>query len=277
MHPHDDYIFLIGWTSTNRIEMRYPDASPHTHKVVGDFLDTKYVPFTVGTDPSLYHTKELKELDKLCPLIFYENQLESDWAVYAYTLQELFKNQNLKYYMFNTCHDLPVNQDNKEIVQALDTSLYYNPTDFDSSMLYWALNQGFEKTECWHLKADGHAAWADYLNNLMSARGLFSRIVSPKVYDKGNTVKIASKTITYDDVYSILEKYKISGRLFLDTIYDKIYFLFTDKDTDQSMKIKVNLINKELIKRFGPSAKINKWDNQFNQMDDTFIIEHFRK
>lgn len=277
MHPHDDYIFLIGWTSTNRMEMRYPDNTTYVHKVVGDFLDTKYVPFTIGTDPKLYLSAELKAMEKLTPLLFYENQLESDWAVYAYTLQELFAQQKLKYYMFNTCHDLPVNQDNTEIVNALDTSLYYKPTDFDNSMLYWALNRGFEKTSCWHLKADGHAAWADHLEQLMQEQDLLSKISKPKIYDKGEAIRIAGKTISQNDVQLILDKYKIDCRLLLDNVYDKIYLLFSEKENDQTMKIKVNIVNKDLTKRFGPSAKISKWDNQFNQMDDTFILEHFRK
>ena len=277
MHNHDDYIFLIGWTSTNRMEMRYPENSPHTHKVIGDFLDTKYVPFTIGTNPSLYHTNELKQLDKLTPLIFYENQLEADWAVYAYTLQHIFRNKNLKYYMFNTCHDLPVNDDNQEIVDKLDTDLYYKPTDFDNSMLYWALNQGFEKTNCWHLKADGHAAWAEYLDQLMNQQGLFNNLSQPKALDKSDRVRIAGKVITLQDVQTVVDKYRIETRIVLDSMYDKMYLLFSEKETIQSMKIKVNIINKDLIKRFGPSAKIDKFDNQFNEMDDAFITEHFRK
>lgn len=276
MHPHDDYIFLIGWTSTNRIEMRYPDNTGYVHKIVGDFLDIKYVPFTVGTDPKLYHSTELKNMEKLTPLIFYENQLESDWAVYAYTLQQMFKHKKIKYYMFNTCHDLPVNEDNKQIVEALDTQLYYKPTDFDNCMLYWALNRGFEKTQCWHLKADGHIAWAEHLEFLLNKQHLLSNIAPAKVYDQGTSIRIAGKVIDQNSVYKILEKYKISCRLFLDEMYDKIYILFQENEDDQTMKIKINIINKDLIKRFGPSAKVNKWDNQFNQMDDAFIIEHFR-
>lgn len=277
MHDNDDYIFLIAWTSTNRIEMRYPENSPHVHKVVGDFLDTKYVPFTVGTDPRLYLTKELKEMDKLCPLMFYENQLESDWAVYAYTLQKLFSNKKLKYYMFNTCHDLPVNKDNADIVQALDTELYYKPTEFDDSMLYWALNKGFEKTECWHLKEDGHAAWAEYLDGLMSTQGLFDDIKPAAIKSQVDEVRIGGKSIAHSDVTDILVKYKITARPVLDSLYDRIYILFPEEDNDLSMKVKVNIINRDLVKRFGPSAKVDKFDNAHTDKDDIFITEYFRK
>lgn len=277
MNDSDDYIFLIGWTSTNRIEMRYPENSPYTHKVIGDFLDTKYVPFTVGTDPALYHTRELKQMDRLCPLIFYENQLESDWAVYAYTLQKLFANKKLKYYMFNTCHDLPVNKDNVDIVQALNTELYYKPTEFDDSMLYWALNKGFEKTTCWHLKADGHAAWAGHLEELLKEQGLLDNITPVTVTPSVDTININNKKINNNDLNAILKKYKIQARIILDSLYDKIYVLYPENDTEQVMKIKTNMINRDLVKRFGSNVKIDKFDNLFAEMDDTFVTEHFRK
>lgn len=277
MHELDDYIFLLGWTSTLRMELRYPEKSPHIHNIVGDFLDLKYVPFTPGTDTNLWHTEELRAMSRLTPLIFYENQLETDWAVYAYTLQEIFKKNKLKYYMFNTCHDLPINNDNREIVQSLDTKFYYNPTDFSSSMLNWALNLGFEKTSCWHLKADGHEAWAEHLENLMSEQRLLENITKPRVIEKGESIRVAGKMIRYDDVATILEKYKLTNRILLDTTYDKIYIVFDERESKQTMNVKVNIINKDLIKRFGPSVKISKWDNKFNQMDDTFLLEHFRK
>lgn len=277
MHPHDDYIFLLGWTSTNRIELRYLDNSPYVHKVVGDFLDTKYIPFTLGTDPRLYHTTDLRALSNLSPLLFYEQQLESDWAVYAYTLQQMFKNKKIRYYMFNTCHDLPINDDNRIIVNALDTNFYYNPTDFDSSMLYWALNNGFEKTNCWHLKADGHEAWAQHLDQLMHKQNLLSNITKSKTYNTSELIRIDDKGITRKDIQLILDKYRISCRLLMDNAYNQIYMLFDETEMPQIMSVKINIINKALMKNFGPNAKISKWDNQFNQMDDTFLIEHFRK
>lgn len=277
MHDHDDYIFLIGWTSTNRIELRYPENSNYVHQLIGDFLDTKYVPFTAGTDIKLWHTNELKELDKLCPLLLYENQLESDWAVYAYTLQNIFKNNNLRYYMFNTCHELPINDDNQDIVNALDTNHYHEPINFDSCMLYWALNRGFEKTACWHLKADGHAAWAEHLDDNMKKLKLFDNLSHSNKNEKFDGVKIGSKIIEYNDIKVILDKYKLESRLFLDNVYDEVYILFPEKETEQSMKIKINIVNKDLTRRFGQGVKISKWDNQFNQMDDMFIMEHFRK
>jgi hypothetical protein len=163
MDPDEDYIFLIGWTSTERIELRYPDSTNHEHSVETDLFDRKYIPFTLGTDLNLFHSGEVRRLMGYSPLIFDEELLSNDWAAYAYSAQQMFKNNNIKYYMFNTCFELPVTEWNKPIIDALDTTHYYNPIDFDSSMLYWGLTRGFEKTDCWHLKQDGHQAWCEFL------------------------------------------------------------------------------------------------------------------
>jgi len=276
MHDYDDYIFLIGWTSTMRMELRYPENSKHVHKMVGDFLDLKHVPYTLGTDPKLFHTREVRELVKLAPLVLYENMLETDWAMYAYTLQEIFKSKKIKYYMMNTCHDLPVHDKNEIFVNNLDTRFYYNPTDFDSSMLYYALNKGFEKTECWHLKTDGHEAWAEKLDNLMSEQGLFDNIKPPKTISKDNSVRAGGKYVTLDDTNNILNKFNLKARIHLDSLYDRIYLQFPDLEHEHSANVKINIINKDLVKRFGPSAKVSKHYVGFYEMDDTFMLEHFR-
>jgi len=277
MYDHDDYIFLLGWTSTNRFELRYPEKSRHVHKTVSDFVDQKYIPFTLGTDPKLFHTKEVQELLKYSPLLFYEHQLETDWAMYAYTLQQLFEKNKIKYYMMNTCHDLPVNEQNELFIENLNTDFYYNPVDFDSSMLYYALNRGYEKTKCWHIKADGHKLWAEHLDSLMSAQGLFANITQPKIVPKDDSIRIGGKYITYNDINQVLTKYKIEARPHLDVMYDRIYIQFPTIVNTQIADVKINIINKELVKRFGTSAKVSKYDSGLYEMDDTYMIEHFRK
>lgn len=277
MHDHDDYIFLLGWTSSHRMELRYPESSRHIHKVVGDFLDQKHIPFTSGTNPDLYHTREVKTLRKYAPLIFYGRQLETDWAMYAYTLQNLFANKGLKYYMHNTCFQLERQTRNRVIVDALDDRYYFNPTDKDSSMLYYAFDKGYKRTDCWHLYPDGHEMWANKLDELMSAQGLFNNLKQPPVKSKDDCVRAGGKYITHKDMDEILSRYKISARYHLDSMYDRIYIQFNDKEKEYSANIKINIINKEIVRRYGPTSKISKYCIGFYQMDDTFMLEHFRK
>ena len=172
MDPNEDYIFLIGWTSSNRIEMRYPEDKNYEHVILGDLMDLKYVPFSMGTNPKLFHTKEMRQMIEMSPLFFDNDTMNYNWATYAYTLEHMFKSMGLKYYMFNTCHELPVNAMNKKIVESLDNTYYLDPTNVKNSMLYWGLDRGFEKTECWHLKEDGHMAWGDSLVYKLKEIGL---------------------------------------------------------------------------------------------------------
>lgn len=175
MVKNGDYIFLIGWTSPMRMELRYTDASPHTHETFGEYKDKKYVPFTPGTNPTLYHTKEIRKLSSYAHLLFDETHYCVDWAVHAYTVQQMLKNLNMPYFMINTCHEMYLNKKNKHIANALDLDYYWKPFEQNESFLYWALEKGFEKTPCWHLKEDGHAAWAEHVDNLMEQAGVYNR------------------------------------------------------------------------------------------------------
>ena len=169
--PDEDYIFLIGWTSTNRFELRYPDDTPHFHSVNTELFDHKYIPFSLGTNLRLYHAGEVRRLEGYAPIIFNEDMFNDNWAAYAYGVQEMCKNNNIKYLMFNTCHGLPITEWNKPIIDAYDTDHYFKPTDWDYSMLYWGLSNGFEKTDCWHLKQDGHQAWMEVIEEQLKGLG----------------------------------------------------------------------------------------------------------
>ena len=167
------YIFLINWTSPMRTELRYTDASPHTHETFGDYKDKKYVPFTPGTNPTLYHTKEIRKLSSYCHLLFDEEHYNTDWAVHAYTVQQMLKGLNMPYFMLNTCHEMYTNPVNTQIAKALDTKYYHCPFDEKESFVYWALENKFEKTPCWHFREDAHLAWADYIDNKIEEAGLY--------------------------------------------------------------------------------------------------------
>jgi hypothetical protein len=171
LEPEEDYLFLIGWTSTSRFELRYLESTDHKHAVWTDLFDPKYIPFSLGTDLKLYHSGEVRRLNGYAPLIFDEDLLNDNWAAYAYSAEKMFKNNNIAYYMFNTCHGLPITDWNRPIVEALDTRYYLNPSESEYAMLNWALDKGFEKTDCWHLKHDGHQAWSEFLEQKLIVLG----------------------------------------------------------------------------------------------------------
>lgn len=158
----DDF-FLLGWTSPARFELRYPEESLHTFISINKSIDKKYIPFTHKMDPKLLYSKTPKDLTYYSPYLFHLDEYENNWAVYVYSAQQVLKSLNLRYYMFNTCMEIKKTQFNFSIINKFDTNFYYNPLDHESSLLWWALKRGFEKTECWHLKVDAHSAWTDFI------------------------------------------------------------------------------------------------------------------
>lgn len=171
LRPNKDYLFLIGWTSTARMELRYPDNTDVEYKVGTDFFDLKYMPFSYGTAEHLFQTKEAVGLMRSQDLLFYPEILANDWATYALVLQKLFKQKNIKYLMFNACFEIETTPDNLSLIEKFDTDHYIDPLARNKSFLYWGLDAGFEKTDCWHLKADAHLAWSKFLEKRLLQLG----------------------------------------------------------------------------------------------------------
>jgi hypothetical protein len=158
-----EYLFLIGWTGLNRIELRYPDNTKHIHATRGDFLDQKNIPFTPGTDPYLFKTFPVRDLLNFAPFLFPETALRERWASYCIGLQNVLKNKNIKFVMFNTCERHEMIPTTKPILDRIDKSHYIDPQDQEAVYIDYLLGLGIEKTECWHFRHDGHKAWADVL------------------------------------------------------------------------------------------------------------------
>lgn len=164
INPSEEYIFLIGWTSIHRMELRYDDHQIHRHVIHADYLDTKYIPYTLGTAKELMHTWHHRKLLDYAGLFFDDIQCLDEWAGFAFGLQKILQKKKMKYLMFNTCQELQETPNNKRIIQALDTNTYIKPTDSKAYFLEWGMQNGFEKTECWHFREDAHIAWAEYLD-----------------------------------------------------------------------------------------------------------------
>ena len=166
-NPDAQYVFLIGWTSPKRMELRYPDNPAYKHQTEGDYIDKKYVPFTAGSDPKLYKMQEMREMLNYSPLLFSDYLQVNNWTSYVLSLQKLLKARGIKYYMHNTCYEHEINDYNKDLVSHIDRHLYYKPFDRNHTMVFHNMNKGIEKTECWHFRHDGHREWANVLNEQM--------------------------------------------------------------------------------------------------------------
>lgn len=161
MIPGEEYFFLIAWSGWPRFEMRYNDKSGLTHDSIAEFADHQYIPFTSQTASKIFKEKSFKKMLNLAPAIFDETMMMDHWSSYAYGLQNIFENKNIKYVMFNTCDEMVRTKNNVGTCNQLNTKKYYSPFVRGDSFLTWGLQQGYKRTPCWHLGADAHLAWAN--------------------------------------------------------------------------------------------------------------------
>jgi hypothetical protein len=166
-------LFLINWTSRPRMEFRYSQDTmdAHAHDTYGDFVDKKSVPFTVGSNPILFHDNRYGQLQTLSPYFLDPDVNSIRWASWAFGLQCMLDHMQIPYLMTNTCEGMPVISGNEKIVDKLNLKKYIDPFDYNKCMLGYLTAKGYKKTECWHFREDGHNAWAKKLDKHLKDLG----------------------------------------------------------------------------------------------------------
>jgi len=164
-----DYVFLIGWTSSLRIELRYSNRNIHLFNRNSniDFYDKKYIPITPNTSISLFEDKRFgKMIQKNKDLIIEDTFCSDKFANYAFGLQSIFEAYNIKYFMFNTIHGQQKTGNNKATIKNLSKNpKYYKPLDHDDTFFFYCKDVlGYtDLTSYWHHKQDAHNAWSEIL------------------------------------------------------------------------------------------------------------------
>ena len=172
MDEHDEHLFLINWTGITRFELRYPNQmDQHLYHSKGDFKDEKSIPFSMGIKASLFTWKPAAELLRFGPYLFDEKHLCNKWASYAYNLQQILAAYNKPYLMTNTCDGMWRTDYNAPIIDKLCTKHYPHVEDTKECLVSWLLDQGIEKTPCWHFREDGHTLWANKLDGYLQELG----------------------------------------------------------------------------------------------------------
>lgn len=164
-----NYRFLIGWTSSLRIELRYheDDSYLHFRHEKLDFYDKKYIQITSGMTPDLLEDKGIKGIVKKYKVDLLERVFCADkFANYAFSLQSIFELYNIKYFMYNTIHGQELTKNNKKTIKTLSRNpRYYKPTDHEDTFFFYCRDKlGFtDITQYWHHKQPAHDAWANVL------------------------------------------------------------------------------------------------------------------
>ena len=181
-----NYFFLIGWTSLNRLDMRYKQEDQNEWKQAGDYglrADNKYIPATVGTNPLMLKDKEIRKAFDMAYVWADDVIAANRLASYIYAIQSMMTVSPYKYYMFNaienfyythTSNPPKPHQDitfppfvgNQKIYTTIDEKYYYKPMDKHFNYYRWCTEvkgHAPKSQTYWHLGEQAHIDWAEHI------------------------------------------------------------------------------------------------------------------
>ena len=164
----NDYAFLIGWTSCNRLEMHYHDDEDFSTYGLLELpvFDKKYIPIVAGMDTHNLQSKRwTRMVEDYMDIIINQTQGADKLSNYAFMLQNLFEKNSINYLMFNTINELYTTPSNSATIKLLNNKKYVNLYDADYAF-YWFCKKklGFnDLTKLGHHKKPAHDGWAEYL------------------------------------------------------------------------------------------------------------------
>jgi hypothetical protein len=162
---NEKYFFLLGWTSHERMELKYSNDNSYTFNTLADYCDNKYFPFTSGTEPKIILESKIRKLSKFADVLFESDLKETETATLVWSAQEILKHHKFNYYMINSCSNIKRTKYNDQIVNKIDKKYFYNPEELESSYFYYCLNQlNFKKfSNYWHHHEPAHIEYSKFL------------------------------------------------------------------------------------------------------------------
>ena len=181
-----NYFFLIGWTSLNRLDMRYKQEDENEWKQAGDYgarADNKYIPATVGTNPLMLKDKEIRKAFDMAYVWADDVIAANRLAAYIYAIQGMMAISPYKYYMFNAIENyydthlsnppkpyqditFPPFVGNQKIYYTIDDKYYYKPMDKHFNYYRWCTEvkgHAPKSQTYWHLGEQAHIDWAEHI------------------------------------------------------------------------------------------------------------------
>lgn len=182
-----NYFFLIGWTSLNRLDLRYKQEDDNEWKQAGDYglrADNKYIPATVGTNPLMLKDKEIRKAFDMAYVWADDVIAANRLASYIYAIQNMMITSPYKYYMFNAIENyydthqsvrpkangapitFPPFVGNQKIYYNIDEKFYYKPMDKHHNYYRWCTEvkgHAPKSQTYWHLGEEAHIDWAEHI------------------------------------------------------------------------------------------------------------------
>ena len=164
----NDYAFLIGWSSCNRLELHYHDDEDlSTYSLSSTpVLDKKYIPVVAGMNTKNLQSNRWESLvANYVDLLINQTQGSEKLANYAYVLQNLFEKHNVNYLMFNTINEIFTTPSNEATIKLLNTETYIEPFEHNFAFFWYCKNiLGYQDVTAYgHHKKPAHDDWAEYL------------------------------------------------------------------------------------------------------------------
>lgn len=183
-----NYLFLIGWTSLQRLDLRYPNEM-NEQWVQGWPMsrgDENYIPVTVGTNPLMIKDVELRKAFMEGAAVFADNVIMANrLASYIFAIQNIMLSSPYKYYMFNAIENFydtvhtkvknpnldahktfPPFRGNQLIYNSIDTKYYFHPTSREMNYYRYCTEVKDHKnvtSKYWHLPEAAHEDWAELI------------------------------------------------------------------------------------------------------------------
>lgn len=147
----DQYIFLIGWTTSNNIQFRYENKD-----IV--FQKEKY-----------NHSMKLYDkLNKFNHYLFEPVLTNQQRLGIVHATQEVLKSRSIKFYMYNIQNKIDYNNYTAKSLKNIDSKLYHNPLSADSTMLGYIHKQKLDMQK-------GTKAWFKFVSQKMRAVGVLEK------------------------------------------------------------------------------------------------------
>jgi len=174
MENPKEVFFLIGWTSSERMELRYSENNDFEYLNFADLEDRKYFPFTSGTHKKIILDDKMKKLNKFTDILFDYHLKENERATLAYSTQQTLKSLEIPYFMFNSCNGIERTEYTGAIIDKLDRTNYYEPDNGDYA--YFPYCKFVLKHEnfapYWHHFKPAHDDYTNVLYSILKERNI---------------------------------------------------------------------------------------------------------
>lgn len=121
-----DCFFLIGWTSPKKWDIYWKQSY-----------------FTLNEKETNYFPPIFKKLIVYRDYLFDDILVNNQWASDIISIQQIFKNLNVRYFMYNTTEKLKINKYNENLLRMIDTKFYLDPLNSNFTYVNYIKNKGF--------------------------------------------------------------------------------------------------------------------------------------